>query len=240
MPKLRGMSVAADIETAGPASAASIVRGILRFGLLGTAFSFAAMLVFPDLSWVSINLLLQFQPTKVFGYALMFGLGIYAHHRQWFANPSFFNHPGPWALTSVFLAVIYLFCAREVFSHPYDSQTLAPALLLSFAAARSFLCLAVLVMLLSFAHRYVNRPITINRTLTENSFNIYLVHFFFVIFLQELLMLWSGGPALGKIGIVFIITLPASYGVSRLIDRFPRGFVLLLIGLFILGGIAMR
>ena len=240
--RLHGSSPAA-VKTesiAEPATTASIMKAILLFGVLSIAFSFAAMLVFPDMSWVAINLLLQFQPTKVCIYVFIFGLGIYAYHRQWFENTTFFSRSGVWALVSVLLTVSYLFCGQEVFTHANDSQTLSPALLLAFAAIRSILCPAILIMLLSFAYKYVNRPLAFNQNLAANSFNIYLVHFFFVIFLQHLLILWGSGPALAKIGIVLLITIPASYGISRIINRFPRGFAIVIIGLSVLAGLAMH
>lgn len=225
---------------AKPATTASIMRALVLFSVLSIVVTFVTMLIFSDTSWVAINLLLQFQPTKVCIYALIFGLGIYAYQRQWFANAPFFRHPGVWAIVSVLLTAGYVSLGQAVFNHPNDSQMISPALLLTFAAIRSFLCPAILIMLVSFAYKYVNRPIAINQKLAANSFNIYMVHFFFVAILQDILMIWPNGPALAKVGIVLLITLPASYGISLLINRFPRGFAAVLMGLFVLAGIAMR
>jgi hypothetical protein len=49
-----------------------------------------------------------------------------------------------------------------------------------------------------------------------------------------MLMIWPGGPAIAKTVIVFLLVLPISYGISRLIDRFPRVFIAGFIVLFIL------
>lgn len=225
---------------AGQTTGASIIKTLLLIAVLSTALSFAVMLFIPDMSWFTLDLLLQFQPTKVFVYALVFCMGIYAYNRKWFSNATFFNRPYTWAAAGILLTVGYLLCGKSVFVHAGDSQTLSPILLLAYTAIRSFLCPTILITLLSLAHRYMNRPVDLNQKLAVNSFNIYLVHFFFVIFLQEFLMLWAGGPALAKIGIILIITLPASYGLSRLINRFPRGFAIGLAGLTLLAFIGIR
>jgi hypothetical protein len=226
--------------TSQPATSAAIMRDLIVFSVLSTVLSFSAMLVFPDMSWITIDLLLQFQPTKACVYALIFGLGVYAYSRQWFSNANFFSRPAIWAVISVALAAVYLFCGQQIFKHIIDSQMLFPSLLLSFTAIRSFLCTAVLIMLVSFTFKYMNRPDAFTRRLASNSFNIYLVHFFFIIFLQNVLMIWGDGPVPAKIAILLLITLPASYGISRLINRFPRGFAGILAGLFILAGMTLR
>ena len=64
-----------------------------------------------------------------------------------------------WALVSVLLTTGYVFYGQEVFTRQNDSQMISPVLLLAFATIRSFLCPAILIMLVSFAHKYVNRPI---------------------------------------------------------------------------------
>ncbi len=61
-----------------------------------------------------------------------------------------------------------------------------------------------------------------------------------MVFLQEGLTTWQEGPAMAKAAIVFLVALPTSYGISRLINRFPRGFVIGFIVLFIFALIAWR
>jgi uncharacterized membrane protein YiaA len=80
----------------------------------------------------------------------------------------------------------------------------------------------------------------LNQALAANSYNICLSHIFFVTFFQDVLMVWPGGPAMVKAGIVFLVVLPISYGISRLIDRSPRGFVIGFIVLFLFAFIARR
>ena len=100
--------------------------------------------------------------------------------------------------------------------------------------------MAFLVIFIAYARRYWNSPSKLNQAIAANSYNIYLSHIFFVTFLQDVLMVWPGGPAMVKAGIIFLVVLPISYGISRLIDRFPRGFVIGFIVLFIFAFIARR
>ncbi len=216
------------------APTASLLRVLLPFGVLTSAAYFVTALLVPDTSWVTLDLLLQFQPTKAGLYALYFGLGIYACSRQWFAEEAFPGRPAVWALASVLLIAGFLVVGQPVFAHPADSQMLSPVLLLTFALVRSFLCLSLLFALASFAIRYGNRPLPLNQELAAHSYNIYLAHLVIVVVLQNMLMMWTGGPVLAKIGIVALVTIVLSYWISRLICRFPRGFAAGLIGLLVL------
>ena len=79
---------------------------------------------------------------------------------------------------------------------------------------RSFLCLAFLVVLTSCAILYRNRPSSLNQALAAHSYNIYLAHVIFVMPFQDILMVWQGGPVLVKIGIVSLLAILISYGIT--------------------------
>lgn len=219
--------------SAQTASSAAITKVLLLFGLLCAVLGFILMLVFSDLSWITVNLLLQFQPTKVCIYVLSFALGIYAETKHWFSNKSFWGHPGFWAIVSVLITVLYLLIGRQVFPHIENSQDLSPLLLFAFSAVRSFLLIAILILLLSFAMKYTNRKISFVQKLSANSFQIYLVHFIFIIMLQDMLVALQCSSVI-KILIILIITIPASYVCSLLINKFPRIISFLFVGLLIL------
>jgi glucan biosynthesis protein C len=102
----------------------------------------------------------------------------------------------------------------------------------AFSFVRTSVCLTFLVIFIAYARKYWDRPSRLNQILAANSYNIYLSHIFFVVFLQDVLMVWQGGPAPAKAAIVFLVALPVSYGISRWIDRFPRGFVIGFVVLF--------
>ena len=95
--------------------------------------------------------------------------------------------------------------------------------------------LSFLGVFTAFAVRRWNRPTPFNRELAANSYNMYLVHYVFVMTLPLLLSNWSDGPVLAKFGIVALLTVLLSYGISRYIVKpYPRLVTIGLAGLSIL------
>jgi glucan biosynthesis protein C len=220
-----------------PVSSKSVLAALSVAAVLTTLGSFAVALVTPDISWVTVNLLWQFQPTGLISFIACFVLGCYAYSRQWFVGDAFPRRLLIWIPIGALLTVGFFIVGQEIFAHPFSSNDLAPGPLLAFSFVRTLVCLAFLVIFIAYARRYWNRPSRSNQVLAASSYSIYLTHIFFVTILQDILMIWPGGSAMAKAGIVFAVALPMSYGVSRLIDRFPRvfvgGFVALLIIAFV-------
>jgi glucans biosynthesis protein C len=227
-PQISGSS--AENESA---SRASILKALLITTVLTTLCYFIVSRIIPEMSWFTIGLMMQFQPTSLMLYGACFILGVVASSKEWFAGDEFPKRLFILVPVGLILAAWFFVVSREIFTHPTTSDRLSWLLLLAFSFVRTSLCLAVLVILISYARRYWNRPSGLNQALAANSYNIYLVHIFFVTMLQDILMIWPGGPAMVKAVIVFLVALPISYGISRLIDRFPRGFTLVLLAIFI-------
>ncbi|MGD0918555.1 MAG: acyltransferase family protein [Thermodesulfobacteriota bacterium] len=223
-----------------PGSKKSILKVLLLAGLLVSADYFVVTLMTPNMSWVTVDLLWQFEPGGLVLYIVCFALGGFAYSRQWFVGDRFPDHLSILVPIGLLLTAAFFLVGRDVFAHPSDSNLLPLGLLLAFAVVRTLLCLTFLVVFVAYARTYWNRPSVFNQKLAANSYNIYLVHLFFVIPFQEMLMIWPGGPAMAKMAIVFLLVLPISYGISRLIDRFPRVFVAGFIVLFILVAIVTR
>jgi glucan biosynthesis protein C len=221
-----------------PGSKKSILKVLLLAGVLVSAGYFAVTSMIPDMSWVTVDLLWQFQPGGLILYIVCFALGVFAYSRQWFVGNHFPDRFSILVPIGLLLMAAFFLVGRNVFAHPSDSNLLTPGLLLVFSVVRTFLCLAFLVVFVAYARTYWNRPSVFNQKLAANSYNIYLVHLFFIYPFQNMLMIWPGGPAIAKVVIVFLLVLPISYGISRLIDRFPRGFMIFLLSLFILAIVA--
>jgi glucan biosynthesis protein C len=211
-----------------------VLEALLLFGLLTVMAYFVATLFIPDELWVMVNLLVQFQPTRMILYVAYFGLGVYAASQKWFADGQPPGRLGIWLPVSVLLSIAFLIVGQAVFANPDTSHHLPAGLLLAFALIRSFLCLSVLIVFMSYAIKYWNRPSPFNQRLAASSYIIYLTHITFIVPLQRALMMWSGGPALIKAGIIFFLGLAISYGASLLIRRFSRVTALALVGLALL------
>lgn len=212
-------------------TASGLPAALLVLAGFTTLASFAASLLFPDTWWFSAGLLVQFQPTKALVYALYFGFGILAGSRAWFGERSSLSRPWVWGVLSTALAVAYLLASGPVAAHPNDSQALPPMLLLGYSAARSLLCVSVLMFLLSSGAR-LRKPSGLNVRLAAQSLNIYLVHFFLVLFFQGFFYDMGFLPAIVKMALVFALAAPLSYWLSRAVSRYPKSFSIGLAALF--------
>jgi len=234
-----GVSNASSSDS-GPVRMGSILRALFITGVLTSLAYFMVSFFIADMSWVRIDLLLQFQPTHLVFYIAYFALGIFAYSRRWFAGDEFPRRLSIWVPVSLLFTLGFLVIGQSIFSNPETSHRLSAALLVPFSLLRSFLCLAFLVAIIAIALRFRNGLSAFNRDLAANSYNIYLVHLVLVIMFQHTLMVWPGGPPMVKAGFVFLLALLISYGISRLINRFPRGFAVFLLGLFALIAVATK
>ena len=161
--------------------------------------------------WLVIAGVLQFQTWRLPAYIIYFALGIYAFSRKWFVKDNNFpGHPLLWLSICIVLCFVYLVIMKNYISNPADTE-------LRFISGcfLSFLRATFLIVFMSIAFRYWNRPHKINESLAANSYNIYLIHLPIVVVLQLLLVNLTGTPSLIKFGIVFSLSFLASYAISK-------------------------
>ena len=206
---------------------------LVLFGLLTSAAYFVGLLLFPDTSWFTLVVVLQFEPARLALLAGYFVLGVYAQSSGWFAEENWLGYPVLWGLLSVVLAVVYLVVGQRLFADPAGTPHLPVGLLLAFAFIRSFLLLSLLVASVSFGVRYWNRSSAFDRQLAATSYNMYLTHIWLVALPQMALLNWTGSPVL-KFAIVLLAALALSFALSRwVIGRWPRAVVVVLLALFL-------
>jgi hypothetical protein len=221
-------------ELCGSPSGPSVLVTLAAFGLLMSAVYFASLLVVPDPSWCTLSIFLEFQVTRVALYAGCFAFGVYAQRRGWLADGKPLGSIAAWGASSVVLGAAFLLFGRPMFV-PASAAAQSVAYLLAFACLRSFLLVSILVVFLSAGVRFWNRASGFDRRLAGTSFDIYLVHLFLVVGLQEALLKWSGGPAAVKIAIVFLTALALSFAVARwILARHARAFTVVILALFTL------
>jgi peptidoglycan/LPS O-acetylase OafA/YrhL len=132
------------------------------------------------------------------------------------------------------LGIGYFALGHPIFTNPAPSDALAPVLLLAFSFVRTALCIAIILSLVTFCRSRKTEPSPLTRKVAAISYEMYLVHIFFVVFLQNVLMVWQAGPPMAKSLIVFLAVFPLSYWVSRVIHKFPRSFIMGFCALFFL------
>jgi glucan biosynthesis protein C len=212
----------------------SVLVALGTFGLLMSVAYFVLLLLVPDSSWFTLYMFLEFQVTRLVPYAGAFAFGIYAQSRGWFNDGKPLGSLTLWGAISAVLTVVYLAFGQPMFADTAGTAVLSTWYLLVFAFLRSFLLLSLLVVFVSFGLRYWNHANKLDRQLAGTSYNIYLVHIFIVIALQEALLGWTGGLVPIKIAIVFLTALALSFGISRwILARHSRAFAMFILGLFV-------
>ncbi len=216
-------------------SGKSVLVTLILFGLLTSAGYFVSLLLFPDMSWFTLSIFLQFEPTRLVLFVGYFAFGVYAKSRGWFADGKPLGSVPVWGTISAVLVIAYLLTGQPLYANPAGTSTLPFGLLLAFAFIRSFVALSLLVMLVSVGARYWSHSTGFDRQLSKTSYDIYLTHVWFVVIIQNALLAWTGGPVLIKFAVVFLAALALSFAISRwVIMRYHRGFEVALLLLFVL------
>jgi glucan biosynthesis protein C len=205
------------------------VVGLLSVLLFALAKFITSSLDDPlDVVWFSLGNVVQFEAAKLAFYIPYFGLGVYAYSHKWFVSANKLGQPWAWGVGCLLLTALTMLAARSMTRAAEPSLGLQVAL----AVLQPLWTLSLLVVFLVSAARHWNRSTPLNRTLAANSYHMYLVHYLFVLTLPMVLSGWTSGAALVKFGIVVLLTIVLSYGVSRYIARpHPR---LLVVGLGVL------
>jgi hypothetical protein len=216
-------------------SGKSVLVALVVFGLLTSTGYFILLLLFPDSSWFTLHMFLEFQVTRLVPYAGYFLFGVYARSRGWFVDGKPLGSLALWSTISGVLAVAFFVVGQPVFANTAGTANLSVELLLVFAFIRSFLVLSLLVVLVSFSARYWNRSSGLDRQLSATSYDIYLTHYWFLVAMQAALLSWAGGAVLTKVAIVFVTALALSFAISRwVLARHSRAFAVVILVLFVL------
>lgn len=171
-----------------------------------------------DFGWISLGNLLQFETAKLAFYIPCFCLGIYTYSKKWFTNGKDLGQPWIWGLICFFLMAVNMAIGRNMTREVEPSIGLKSA----FVVLYPLWTLSFLYMFTAFASRRWKRATPLSRELAANSYNMYLVHYVFVMTLPLLLGNWIEGPGLIKFGIVALATILLSYTFSKyIISRYP-------------------
>jgi peptidoglycan/LPS O-acetylase OafA/YrhL len=165
------------------------------------------------------------QTSRLFHYALYFfigvGVGAYGLERGPLAPDSLLvRHWGRWSLLAGLLLVFSAAALDPLLRAliPVSPLLVAAIFGLAFVAT----CAATAFALLGLFQRFVVRPIAAATSLAASSYGIYLVHFFFVLWAQYLL-LGASLPAVIKAPAVFAGALALSWSSTALARRLWTG-----------------
>ncbi|THB67769.1 MAG: acyltransferase [Gammaproteobacteria bacterium] len=159
--------------------------------------------------WLIVGSVIQFQPIKISLYSTCFILGIYAFHKHWFSNNKAPGHPLVWLILSVIFYCINVVIFMKLM------QGFSMNLTIILIIVRISIAFFMLLALISFGIKYWNSSSSINRSLADSSYNIYLFHLIFVYLIQLLLFKWEI-----SIYTKFVIGCIGSILVSYLFSKF--------------------
>ncbi len=176
-------------------------------------FSLIRFLLYPEFmgfGWFSLWNIIQFQFAKLTLYLCCFSLGIYAFSGKWFTGHADFGKAWIWALICFCLFGLNMLVLKNLKSSD------APFLLIkiAFTVFYPLWSLSFLGFFVSWAYKHWNRPTRFNVNLAKNSYNIYLIHYIFPFTLPLLLRYWEV-PTIIKFGVLSVVTILFSYGLSR-------------------------
>jgi peptidoglycan/LPS O-acetylase OafA/YrhL len=213
-----------------------LAKIIVIASLILAGVYFVFFLLVPDIYWVNINLIVQFQPTKIGGFIVTYVMGVFLASNGILKGKVEVKVKELliWGSLTVLLSFSYIFIGTDIFFNVESpSSNLSVLLLLSFN--RSFLLTSTLIFLVKISQRYFNKPSFLNRDLAKQSYNIYLIHVYVVYLFQMLFIQWTSGFLLLKIVLGIIGVLFTSYVISKYVmEKHLRVFALVIFGIFFL------
>jgi hypothetical protein len=204
--------------------------GVITGFSLFLGLIYAIICMFMDGStWVTFGGLWQFQPAKVHIYLGLFLAGAYVERRKLLPGIQDIARPVVWLIVAILFTIAYFITVMKTMGIPDASIFLV----IASRFLRLLVLASVLLWLLTFFKRYVNKSTLLWRELSSNSYNIYLIHMPPLVVIQFLALSWPV-PSLFKFLGVALLTLAFSYLVSRfLVKKLPVLTVFVLILLFI-------
>ena len=188
----------------------SFTKNILLSGILISFLFFIVNLFILDIKWITIGEFGILQPTRFVVYISLFFLGVIAFKKNFF---SIYFSSDKLILWTIFTSIIVV-ATLLLYYFFYPDVLTVNFLKLINAILFVYLNIGLLMMLLKLFHKYINSNAVIWRKLSKNSYTIYVIHYPFVLFLQYYMLDFSFSPFI-KFGIVFLISLVASYLVSE-------------------------
>lgn len=232
----RAAGSSSDRSPPEPGSRGGLLGPIVLFGL-GLGFVYALICLFIDGNlWVTLGNLWQIQPAKVPINLGFFLAGIAVERRDLMPGILAVARPGIWLASAAVISAAYLTTVIKTAGIPDASLTLV----IASRFLRIFFIISVSFWLLTFFHRRINKSTPLWRELSENSYNIYLIHMVPQVVLQLLFLSWPAASPV-KFFSVSLLTLFVSYLASRfLVKKSSTATVLSLVLIFIVMGLIFR
>jgi surface polysaccharide O-acyltransferase-like enzyme len=191
------------------------IMGILTFSmvLLFAVFRFTYP-EFMNSGWFSAGNIFQFQLGKLFIYAYCFIIGILAFSGKWFSDGPGIGKAWIWGIVCLCLFAFNMLVLKNI----TEAENPLPGYKIAFCAVYPLWAVSFAGFFVSMAHKVMNRSSKLLKALSENSYNMYLVHYVFP-YSIPLLISNCNIPVLLKFLTVSVATIVFSYIISRYIVK---------------------
>jgi surface polysaccharide O-acyltransferase-like enzyme len=181
--------------------------------LLFTIFRFTYP-EFMSSGWFSVGNIFQFQLGKLFIYAYCFTIGIFAFSRKWFSDGIGIGKAWIWAIICFCLFAFNMLVLKNI------TELEKPLLgyKLAFCVIYPLWAISFAGFFISLAYKSMNWSSKFFKRLSENSYNMYLVHYVFPYSIPLLISNFDI-PVTMKFSIVSFSTIVFSYIISRYIMK---------------------
>jgi surface polysaccharide O-acyltransferase-like enzyme len=175
--------------------------------------------LFGDAAWYNVTPLFFFQPSRLVLYITFYLAGIYSFYNGLFINDLKSEKISFWIILTFFSFMFLI----KIMSDYYVEKIPGNELRLMYSIVHVLFAVSVTGLLITLFFRYWNSSSPLKKSFSENSYNMYLIHFPLVIIMQQIMAKYSMNNCFFDFTVILIISLSGSYLISNYIlkpDRF--------------------
>jgi len=175
--------------------------------------------LFGDAPWCNATPLFFFQPSRLVLYVAFYLAGIYSFYNKLFTYDLSSEKISIWSI----LTISSLMLLIKIMSDYYMNKIPGNELKLLYSAAHVLFAVSITGLLITLFFRYWNSSSPLKKGFSDNSYNMYLLHFPLVIIMQQIMAKFSNNNCFIDFTVVLIISVTGSYLISSYIlksDRF--------------------
>lgn len=175
--------------------------------------------LFGDTPWYRITPLLSFQTSRLVMYITFYIAGIYSYYNELFTKKIDSKRIILLWITLSLLSVLILLKIMSVY---FINNVPGKELKLLYSLAHVLLAVSITGLLITLFFKYQNKTSSLKKSLSDNSYNMYLVHLPLVIIIQQLMSKFSNLNCFLELLIIFVISTTCSYLISNYILKPER------------------
>ncbi|PKL16230.1 MAG: hypothetical protein CVV49_17370 [Spirochaetae bacterium HGW-Spirochaetae-5] len=175
--------------------------------------------LFGDAPWYNVTPLFFFQPSRLVLYITFYLAGIYSFYNGLFTNDLKSEKISYWIILT-FVSFMFLI---KIMSDYYVGKVPGNELKIMYSIGHVLSAVSVTGLLITLFFRYWDSSSPLEKSFSENSYNMYLIHFPLVIIMQQIMAEYSMNNCFFDFTVILIISLTGSYLISNYIlkpDRF--------------------